>query len=111
VPVSTGGGYTYYSKRAEANVTASTPRGDFELLRYSSGWSCDPLYGWCIYKPWNFTSVYAIHGYNSVPAYPASHGCVRIPNWDADILEQQWYVGLPVHVWDVPPEDLPLVGG
>jgi hypothetical protein len=110
VPVSSGGGYTYYSKRAEANVAARTPRGDFELLRYSNGWSCDPLYGWCIYKPWNFTNFYAIHGYNSVPAYPASHGCVRIPNWDADILEDQWYVGLPVHVWDVPPEDLPIVG-
>jgi len=103
VPVSTGGGYTYYSKRAGRNVGANTPRGDFEMLRSSGGWSCDPLYGWCIYKPWNFTDYYAIHGYESVPAYPASHGCVRIPNWDADALESSLFIGMPVHVWDVMP--------
>ncbi|MCB2224034.1 MAG: L,D-transpeptidase family protein [Actinobacteria bacterium] len=100
VPVSTGGGYTYFSKRVGANIRARTPQGDFALLRGSNGWSCDPLYGWCIYKPWNFTSAYAIHGYNTVPAYPASHGCVRIPNWEADALTPSFYKGMPVHVWD-----------
>jgi len=103
VPVSTGGGYTYYSKRARRNVGANTPKGDFEMLRSSRGWSCDPLYGWCIYKPWNFTRFYAIHGYASVPAYPASHGCVRIPTWESDALESSFSIGMPVHVWDVMP--------
>lgn len=28
----------------------------------------------------------AIHGYPSVPAYPASHGCVRVPMWIAPSL-------------------------
>ena len=54
-------------------------------------------------KPWNFTNYYAIHGYKSVPAYPASHGCVRIPNWEADALESSFFIGMPVHVWDVMP--------
>jgi len=103
VSVSTGGGYTYYSERSHRNVRATTPRGDFELLRYSKGRSCDPLYGWCIYNAWNFTTYYAIHGYREVPAYPVSHGCVRIPNWEADALEADFYVGMPVHVWDEMP--------
>lgn len=30
-----------------------------------------------------FTGGYAIHGYPSVPAFPASHGCLRVPNPDA----------------------------
>lgn len=30
-----------------------------------------------------FIRGYAIHGYKSVPAYPASHGCLRIPIPDA----------------------------
>jgi hypothetical protein len=30
--------------------------------------------------------VLAIHGYPSVPVYPASDGCVRLPKWDMDDL-------------------------
>jgi lipoprotein-anchoring transpeptidase ErfK/SrfK len=26
-----------------------------------------------------FIRGYAIHGYQSVPTYPASHGCLRVP--------------------------------
>ena len=26
-----------------------------------------------------FIGGYAIHGYADVPAYPASHGCLRVP--------------------------------
>ena len=26
-----------------------------------------------------FIRGYAIHGYKSVPTYPASHGCLRVP--------------------------------
>ncbi len=30
-----------------------------------------------------FLRGFAIHGYHSVPSYPASHGCVRVPLWVA----------------------------
>ena len=30
-----------------------------------------------------FIRGYAIHGYASVPPYPASHGCLRVPVPDA----------------------------
>ena len=32
---------------------------------------------------WYFIRGYAIHGYASVPTYPASHGCIRVPIPDA----------------------------
>jgi lipoprotein-anchoring transpeptidase ErfK/SrfK len=32
-------------------------------------------------NPMYFVGGYAIHGNPSVPPYPASHGCVRVPNY------------------------------
>ncbi len=101
VPVSTGGSYLYYSPRNDAVVAAGTPRGDFTLFHIARGWHCDPLTGWCIYNPWSFTPYYALHGYGSVPSYPASHGCVRVTTWDSDILTDEFlFVGIPIHIWD-----------
>jgi hypothetical protein len=101
VPVSTGGSYVYYSPRNDAVVAAGTPRGDFTLFGFAWGWHCDPLTGWCIYNPWSFTEYYALHGYRSVPEYPASHGCVRITTWDSDILSADYlFPGMPIHIWD-----------
>ena len=97
---STGGGYLYWSKRVNAWVSARTPRGSFRFFRHANGWNCDPLYGWCIYEPWSFTTGYALHGYTNVPAYPASHGCVRVHNWEADWLEDQLFIGMSIHIWD-----------
>jgi hypothetical protein len=106
VPISSGGTYQYYSEHQQTTVWAGTPRGDFTLIRHSLGWQCDPLTGWCIYYPWNFTPDYALHGYRSVPPQPASHGCVRIPTWESDALESRLYVGMPIHIWDeYPAED------
>ena len=100
IPVSTAGSYVYWSERQQAWVGAGTPHGDFTLIRHSLGWQCDPVTGWCIYNAWNFTDYYALHGYRSVPEYPASHGCVRIPTWESDLLERRLYIGMPIHVWD-----------
>ena len=33
-----------------------------------------------------FYGGYAIHGNPSVPPYPASHGCIRVPNFMIDRL-------------------------
>jgi peptidoglycan hydrolase-like protein with peptidoglycan-binding domain len=106
VPISSGGTYRYYSERQGTWVWAGTPRGDYTFIRHSLGWNCDPLTGWCIYNPWNFTPYYALHGYRSVPAQPASHGCVRIPTWESDILDGRFHIGMPIHLWDeYPAED------
>lgn len=95
--VSTGNGELY---RHPAGYTgrATTPKGDFTFYRYVDGLREAPL--GVLYKPWYFRGGFALHGSPSVPAYPASHGCVRVTNWDADWLAEEMFVGMPVHVWE-----------
>lgn len=107
IPVSTGGGYTYYSRNSNAWVRAGTPRGHFHLGAHANGYQCS--YMGCIYRPWYFTPHYAIHGYPKVPEYPASHGCVRVPNWEADWLDGRLSRGMAVYIWDTPPQGEPDV--
>ena len=54
----------------------STPTvfGKFHFYRKSPGYNAKGMY----YSNY-FVGGYAIHGYSPVPAYPASHGCLRIP--------------------------------
>ncbi len=99
IPVSSGGGYTYISPRTGNPHRAITPVGDFALRWHQLGWACDPVSGWCVYKYWAFTDYLGLHGYRSVPATPASHGCVRVELWDADWLEPRLFSGMPLHIW------------
>ncbi|MGI9099610.1 MAG: L,D-transpeptidase family protein [Solirubrobacteraceae bacterium] len=46
-----------------------------------------------------FFGAYATHGYPSVPAFPASHGCLRVPISDARSLFRWIRVGTPVDVY------------
>jgi N-acetylmuramoyl-L-alanine amidase len=101
VPVSTGNGATYWSENGGSGggyVKATTPRGNFTLFRHIPGWRVNYLGG--LYKPWYFTPYYAIHGSKSVPARPASHGCVRVPTWESNHLDDILEIGLPVHIWE-----------
>ncbi|MCP4250556.1 MAG: L,D-transpeptidase family protein [bacterium] len=97
IPVSSGNG-ALYENAAGNLVRARTPRGDFSFYKQYDGWRISYLGG--LYRPWYFSGGYAIHGSASVPPYPASHGCVRVPNWEADYLAGELWLGLPVHVWD-----------
>ncbi|MGH1492402.1 MAG: L,D-transpeptidase family protein [Acidimicrobiales bacterium] len=40
----------------------------------------------------------AFHGASSVPLYPASHGCIRLPMHVAEYLPGELPNGTPVHV-------------
>jgi hypothetical protein len=46
-----------------------------------------------------FIRGYATHGYVSVPVYPASHGCLRVPIPDALSLFKWIRIGTPVDVY------------
>ena len=46
-----------------------------------------------------FHRGYATHGYASVPTYPASHGCLRVPIPDALSLFRWIRIGTPVDVY------------
>jgi peptidoglycan hydrolase-like protein with peptidoglycan-binding domain len=61
-------------------ATGNTPLGSWRVYRKVPGWD------WVLWYPLYFKGGFAIHGYPSVPAFPASHGCVRIPMWIAPTL-------------------------
>jgi L,D-transpeptidase-like protein/putative peptidoglycan binding protein len=67
-PVSTAGIAGYH-----------TPEGRFAIYRKVTGYDPSPL--GVLLDPMYFVGGYAIHGNPSVPPYPASHGCVRVPNF------------------------------
>lgn len=46
-----------------------------------------------------FIRGYATHGYASVPIYPASHGCLRLPIPDARTVYDWLRIGTPVDVY------------
>lgn len=71
--------------------TAITPEGKFRINRERpEGWWIGDLGQ--IYRPKYFSGGIAIHGSYIVPAYPSSHGCVRVSTaamdmiWDLDLL-------------------------
>jgi hypothetical protein len=103
LPVSSGNGELYWSKNGGPGgglVHATTPNGDFRLIKHIDGWRKNYLGN--LYKPWYFTPYYAVHGSGSVPAHPASHGCIRVPIWESDHLDSMLKLGLRIHIWDEP---------
>src|SRR4051794_34223504 len=56
---------------------AVTPPGTFRFGGRVSGWQNGTL--GLMYNPVYFNGNIAMHGSLSVPNYPASHGCVRLP--------------------------------
>lgn len=83
LPVSTG----------SASVGIATPSGDRKVTRKTT--EISPRY-----RPlYISTTLLAIHGYPSVPTYPASHGCVRTHTWDQDALWPLIPVGTPVYIY------------
>ncbi len=74
-----------------------TPTGEWRIRTRTKGWrptSLGPVWSPSYFMPRN-----AIHGYPSVPAYPASHGCVRTPIWVQNSLIDQIELGIPVDVF------------
>jgi cell wall hydrolase len=74
-----------------------TPVGRFAIYRKVVGFDPSPL--GTLYDPMYFTGGYAIHGNPSVPPYPASHGCIRVPMWVAPHLYATNPYGETVYVY------------
>jgi N-acetylmuramoyl-L-alanine amidase len=89
-------------------LTASTGKsgtlpkvGDYKVQRRRAGWHTSSLYPASspnMYNTLYFSGAIAIHGSKSVPAYPASAGCVRVTPKGADYLFARMKVGAPVKV-------------
>jgi len=56
---------------------AITPTGHYHFQYLHEGWDSGKLGK--MWNPYYFNGGIAVHGLASVPAYPASHGCARIP--------------------------------
>jgi peptidoglycan hydrolase-like protein with peptidoglycan-binding domain len=76
---------------------AVTPLGDFQIQRKIDAWRKSDL--GLLYRPAYFTGGYALHGSYSVPAFPASHGCIRITIAAMDRLFGRLPVGTPMLVY------------
>ena len=98
--ISSGSGKDFCVLDPDTNKTecdkAITPGGSFRVARRVIGWRESKL--GLLYNPLYFNGGIAIHGAASVPGYPASHGCVRIPmtssQWFPDLVAD----GTPVYV-------------
>ena len=96
IDASTGSGAWYYSQGRWAR--AVTPTGRFRIYSRYDGWQAGPLGS--LYRPNYFYGGYAVHGMTSVPAYPASHGCVRMTVPTMDRMWSSLRVGMPVAIYN-----------
>jgi hypothetical protein len=87
------GGRVTGAVHVSTGATGNTPLGRWRVYRKVPGWD------WVLWYPMYFLRGFAIHGYPSVPAYPASHGCVRVPMWIAPRLYAQQTPGSTVYVY------------
>ena len=96
LPVSSGNGERYEQKSGRM-ARALTPVGYYKIQRRIVGMREADL--GTLYDPQYFYRGWAIHGSNSVPAYPASHGCIRVTRGDAKYLLKALSVGMSVYVY------------
>lgn len=76
--------------------TSATPtvKGHFEFIRTEPGYN-----NLGMYYSFYFYGGYAIHGYKSVPNYPASHGCLRTFIADQPEIYNRINFGEDIFVW------------
>ena len=79
---------------------AITPTGHFHFYELIKGWQKGKL--GTMWNPYYFNGSEAIHGLQSVPAYPASHGCARIPMYIANYFYLLVHQGESVFVVGTP---------
>ncbi|HEX5929818.1 MAG TPA: L,D-transpeptidase [Solirubrobacterales bacterium] len=75
---------------------SSTPTvtGHYEFIRTEPGYNSHGMY-----YSWYFYGGYAVHGYESVPDYPASHGCLRTFISDQPEIYERIFMGEDIFIW------------
>jgi hypothetical protein len=75
-----------------------TPAGHFSIFLKALDWWSTTYLDWMPFASF-FSGGDAIHGFPDVPAYPASHGCVRISMPEAPWVYTFMYYGAQVYVY------------
>jgi peptidoglycan hydrolase-like protein with peptidoglycan-binding domain len=96
ISVSTGNEQKYFDDNKWQ--IAHTTRGNFKVQWKYNGERKASL--GTLYYPSYFNGGIAVHGSPSIPPYPASHGCVRIPRFADKALFRIMPVGMAVNVYD-----------
>ena len=76
------GGRVILVSHVSTGATGNTPAGRWHVYSKVPGWLPDGMFDSSF-----FLRGFAIHGYPTVPFYPGSHGCVRVPLWLAPRIE------------------------
>jgi hypothetical protein len=77
---------------------ADTPPGQWTVTSVHDGVDVGEL--GALYRPRYFhPDGIAVHGYRDVPAYPASHGCVRVSNAAIDWIWAENFMPIGSSVW------------
>jgi L,D-transpeptidase catalytic domain len=84
--------YTFHV--ATGAPATPTIRGRYQFYSRQPGFNSEGMY-YSVY--WH--GGYAIHGYHSVPPYPASHGCVRNPIPESIFIYDWVKIGMSIYVY------------
>jgi lipoprotein-anchoring transpeptidase ErfK/SrfK len=90
------GGLSQIIPVSSGTAQTPTPTGSYRVIRRAKGWETSDLGR--LYNSQYFVGGYAIHGSPSVPNYPASHGCIRLPMSVAEWFPDHVSLGTPVYV-------------
>jgi L,D-transpeptidase catalytic domain/Putative peptidoglycan binding domain len=88
------GGKVVSVSHVSTGATGNTPVGLWHVYAKGPGTNAKGMYDSLF-----FLRGFAIHGYYTVPPFPASHGCVRTPFWFARRLYSRWGLGTSVYVF------------
>jgi hypothetical protein len=88
------GGTVVLVSHVSTGATGNTPAGRWRVYSKTPGWLASGMFDSSF-----FLRGFAIHGYPSVPFWPASHGCVRLPVWLAPRIYALAPYGSPIYIY------------
>jgi hypothetical protein len=88
------GGRVILVSHVSTGAIGNTPVGRWHVYSKVPGWLPDGMFDSSF-----FLRGFAIHGYPTVPFYPGSHGCVRVPVWLAPRIYQYDPPGSTIYIY------------
>ncbi len=100
IDISSGSDKQYLNPLDGTPRRASTPRGYFLINRHVVGEHLSSAGLGTMYSPSYFDlKGHAVHGSNSVPVYPASHGCIRVTRALETHVQNALRIGTHIYIF------------